>query len=87
MSSATAHMLTGRDVALLRAVADGRCALSVRCEPVLLIDGLPCADFAAARRLIEAGLLAVPGAGASPGPARLTAAGRAALAPVGDPAG
>ena len=67
----------GRDRAVLRAVAAGRCQLRSGCEPQLVIDGVACADSAAARRLITAGLLAPP-----TGPAQralLTAAGRAAL--------
>jgi hypothetical protein len=70
----------GRDRAVLRAVAAGRCQLRAGCEPQLIVDGLSCADSAAARRLITAGLLAPP-----TGPierARLTTAGRAALGPV-----
>jgi hypothetical protein len=67
----------GRDRAVLRAVAAGRCHLRAGCEPQLVVDGLSCADSAAARRLIAAGLLAPPTAGVAP--ARLTAAGRAAL--------
>ena len=70
----------GRDRAVLRAVAAGRCQLRTGCEPQLIVDGLSCADSAAARRLIAAGLLAPPAGTA--GQARLTAAGRAALALV-----
>jgi hypothetical protein len=70
----------GRDRALLRAVAAGRCQLRAGCEPQLIVDGLGCADSAAARRLIAAGLLAPP-AGIL-GRARLTDAGRAAVALV-----
>lgn len=73
-----ATQVCGRDRAVLRAVAAGRCQLRVGCEPQLIVDGMSCADSAAARRLITAGLLAPP---AGPlGRARLTAAGRAALA-------
>lgn len=67
----------GRDRAVLRAVAAGRCQLRAGCEPQLVVDGLCCADSAAARRLIAAGLIAAPRAGLEP--ARLTPAGRAAL--------
>lgn len=82
MSSATAPLLTGRDVALLRAVAAGRCRFSVLCEPVLLVDGVPCADFTVAGRLIDAGLLVAPGHGDLLAPAGLTDRGRAVLGPV-----
>jgi hypothetical protein len=67
----------GRDRAVLRAVAAGRCQLRAGCEPLLVVDGVGCADSAAARRLIAAGLLAPPTRVAER--ARLTDAGRAAL--------
>jgi hypothetical protein len=70
----------GRDRAVLRAVAAGRCQLRAGCEPVLLIDGVACADSGVARRLMAAGLIAPPVAVAEQ--ARLTAAGRAALGAV-----
>jgi hypothetical protein len=74
----------GRDRAVLRAVADGRCELRTYCEPVLVVDGLSCADSAAAGRLIDAGLLTRP-SGRGVERARLTSAGRAVLGllPVG----
>jgi hypothetical protein len=62
---------------VLRAVAAGRCQLRAGCEPLLVVDGVRCADSAVARRLIGAGLLAPPTQVAER--ARLTAAGRAAL--------
>jgi hypothetical protein len=71
--------LSGRDRALLRAVADGRCQFRGGCGWVLLVDGLACSDFSAAPRLVDAGLLAVPDAGVALAPAVLTPAGRAAL--------
>ena len=71
--------LTGRDRALLRAVADERCEFRGGCEPVLLIDGLACSDFSAAPRLVGAGLLAAPDTAVALAPAVLTPAGRAAL--------
>jgi hypothetical protein len=70
----------GRDRAVLRAVDAGRCQLRAGCEPQLIVDGLSCADSASARRLIAAGLLAPPTAPIER--ARLTDAGRAALALV-----
>jgi hypothetical protein len=69
--------VTGRDRAVLRAVAAGRCLLRAGCEPLLTVDGLSCADSAVARRLLGAGLLAQPTTVVER--ARLTAAGRAAL--------
>lgn len=70
----------GRDRAVLRAVAANRCQLRAGCEPLLLIDGVACADSGVARRLMAAGLIAAPVAVAER--ARLTAAGRAALGAV-----
>jgi hypothetical protein len=67
----------GRDRAVLRAVAAGRCQLRAGCEPLLVVDGVGCADSAVARRLIAAGLLAPPTRSAAR--AELTIAGRAAL--------
>jgi hypothetical protein len=75
-------VLSGRDRALLRAVDAGRCQLGTGCEPVLLVDGLACADFSAGSRLVAAGLIAPPGADRPLGPATLTPAGRAALDPA-----
>ncbi|HVL85490.1 MAG TPA: hypothetical protein VM367_14555 [Pseudonocardia sp.] len=72
--------LTGRDRALLRAVGSGRCSLLGGCEPLLLIDGLACADSGAARRLVRAGLIAPPAPGRHLGPAELTPTGAAVLA-------
>jgi hypothetical protein len=77
VSFPTTAQVTGRDRAVLRAVAAGRCALRAGCEPVLVVDGVACADSGVARRLIVAGLL-VPPVGAADR-ARLTAAGRVAL--------
>ncbi len=79
MSGIVTPALSGRDRALLRAIAAHRCKLTVQCEPLLLVDGVGCADSAVARRLIDAGLLAPAVRGAAPRPAELTAQGRAAL--------
>jgi hypothetical protein len=79
MSMTVPGSLSGRDRALLRAVTRGRCEFRGGCEPVLLIDGLACADSSAAHRLVEAGLLAAPDPRVALAPAALTAAGRAAL--------
>ncbi len=67
----------GRDRAVLRAVAAGRCQLRAGCEPLLLVDGVACADSGVARRLIDAGLVAAPVGVADR--ARLTGAGHAVL--------
>lgn len=74
--------VSGRDRAVLRAVAAGRCQLGAGCEPVLLVDGLVCADFSTGGRLVAAGLVAPPDPARPLGPARLTAAGAAELEPV-----
>lgn len=65
--------LTHRDRAVLRAVAAGRCVLA---GPTLLVDDRCCADQFVYARLARAGLV---GSGPA-GPARLTPAGRDALA-------
>lgn len=80
MSGTTSLSLSGRDRALLRAVSDGRCLVGSGCEPVLLVDGLACADSAAARRLIGSGLLRPAEQDRRVSAAELTPAGRAAIA-------
>ncbi len=77
MSEVTDRPVCGRDVALLRAVAAGRCELLSGSLPVLWVDGRVFCDTGAALRLLQAGLLAVPTPGAGRAPARLTPAGRA----------
>jgi hypothetical protein len=74
--------LSGRERALLRAVAADRCQFRGGCEPVLLVDGLACADWSVARRLIESGLVETPDPRVPLAPARLTATGEAATAPA-----
>ena len=73
--------LTGRDRAILRAVAAGRAEVTVSCEPDLLIDGLNCCDQAAVHGLCHAGLIcpATLGRAGARVPAVLTSAGAAAL--------
>lgn len=71
--------VSGRDRSLLRAAAAGRCRLAAGCEPILLVDGLVCADSSAGRRLVAAGLIDPPDRVHPLGPAVLTDAGRAAL--------
>jgi hypothetical protein len=69
----TSTILSSRDRAVLRAVAAGRCTISaVGCA--LAVDGMGCCDQFVGRRLTNAGLIA-----ATPGPAHLTADGRALL--------
>jgi hypothetical protein len=70
--------LSHRDLAVLRAVAAGRCEMSGACGGSLTIDGLGFCDQFVGPRLASAGLIAAPGP--QPGPARLTASGRALLA-------
>jgi hypothetical protein len=72
--------LSGRDRGLLRAVAAGRCRLGAGWQPVLLVDGLACADSAAGRRLVAAGLVNPPDPACPLGPATLTELGRRLLA-------
>jgi len=52
------HPLTGRERAILRAVAAGRAELTGGAEPDLLLEGRYCCDQAAAHRLARAGLIA-----------------------------
>jgi hypothetical protein len=68
----TTTELSHRDRAVLRAVAAGRCTVSA--IGVLAVDGLGCCDQFVGRRLAAAGLI-----DADPGPAHLTATGRALL--------
>jgi hypothetical protein len=75
--------LSGRDRAILRAVAAGGAELSWGAEPDLLLDGRYCCDQPAAHRLARAGLIAPVGvcAAGQRVPAAVTAAGRRELAP------
>ncbi len=77
---AVSLILSGRDRALLRAASAGRCEFRGGCEPVLLVDGLACADWAAARRLVDAGLVVTPDMSVALAAVTLTPAGSAALA-------
>ncbi len=82
----TTSTLSGRDRAILRAVAAGGAELALGAEPDLFLDGRFCCDQSAVHRLVRAGLIA----GAALGlvgqrvAAGLTATGRQALgtAPV-----
>jgi hypothetical protein len=79
MSGVRVDLMSGRDRALLRAVAADRCQISLGLEPVLYVDGRRCADAAAAHRLITAGLIYPPEPGAALQLAELTPIGRAAI--------
>jgi|tagenome__1003787_1003787.scaffolds.fasta_scaffold20679878_2 hypothetical protein len=50
--------LSGRDRAILRAVAAGGAELCLSTEPDLFLDGRCCCDQSAARHLVRAGLIA-----------------------------
>jgi hypothetical protein len=81
MPGAGTSTLSGRDRAVLRAVAAGRCRLGAGWQPVLMVDGLVCADSMAGQRLVAAGLVQPPDPARPLGPAVLTPAGRDALGP------
>jgi hypothetical protein len=80
MTSVETITVSGRDRAVLRAVAAGRCQLGAGCEPVLLVDGLACTDSSAGRRLVAAGFIAPPERTRPLGPAVITQAGLAVVA-------
>jgi hypothetical protein len=72
--------LTGRERALLRAVAAGRCELTASREPDLLVDGMFCSDQLCARRLVRSRLVTRTGSGSGRRtPAALSDAGWTAL--------
>jgi hypothetical protein len=62
MELTTTTQLSGRDRAILRAVATGGAELAWGAEPDLLLDGRFCCDQPAAHRLARAGLIAPLGA-------------------------
>ena len=74
--NATTTALSRRDLAVLRAVAAGRCEISDTFGGNLVIDGVWFTDQFAGPRLTEAGLILPDPRG---GPARLTGSGRALL--------
>ena len=81
MTTTTSRGLSGRALAMLRAVDAGRAEFAAGREPDLYVDGLPCCDQSATHDLVHAGLLR-PSAVASYGQrvrAELTDEGRAAL--------
>ena len=71
----TTTSLNGRDRAVLRAVAAGRCEIPAGSLSTLTVDGLSISDQFAGLRLAAAGLIA-----AGVGRARLTPSGQALLA-------
>jgi hypothetical protein len=73
--------ISGRALAMLRAVSDGRGELVCSCEPDLIIDGLGCCDQYTAHRLARAGLIrpAIRGTIGQRVRAELTDAGHLAL--------
>lgn len=80
--AATTFDLTGRDRAILRAVATGTAEFVAGTEPDLVLDGRFCCDQPAAHRLAHAGLIA-PARAVRTGhrvAAVLTAAGTTAVA-------
>ena len=88
MERTTQARLTGRDRAILRAVAAGTAELTGGSEPDLLLDGRYCCDQAAVHRLARAGLIA-PSAACPVGQrvaAVVTAAGLRALRAPGSAA-
>ncbi len=77
----TTRELSGRALAMLRAVDAGRAELTSGREPDLYVDGLPCCDRTATHDLVHAGLLRAATV-VAPGQrvrAELTDEGRAAL--------
>ena len=54
----TTSTLSGRDRAILRAVAAGGAQLQLGSEPDLFLDSRSCADQSAAHHLVHAGLIA-----------------------------
>ncbi|MDN5930962.1 MAG: hypothetical protein L0I24_07860 [Pseudonocardia sp.] len=82
MSDTTVTTMSGRERALLRAVAAGRCQFRGGCEPVLLVDGMACTDWSVARTLVESGFVEAPDPRVPLAPARLTETGQAATLSV-----
>jgi hypothetical protein len=73
--------LSGRDRAILRAVAAGGAELQLGAEPDLFLDGRSCCDQSAAHHLVRAGLIAAATLGlvGQRVAAALTAAGQQSL--------
>jgi hypothetical protein len=77
----TTSTLSGRDRAILRAVAAGGAELGMGAEPDLFFDGRCCCDQSAAHRLVSAGFIATASLGlvGQRVAAALTVAGKQAL--------
>jgi hypothetical protein len=75
------NTLSGRDRAILRAVAAGRAELRLGTEPDLFLDGRSCCDQSAAHQLVRVGLISAtaPELVGQRVTAALTPAGRQAL--------
>ncbi|HEY0816899.1 MAG TPA: hypothetical protein VGE11_26795 [Pseudonocardia sp.] len=82
----TTSTLSGRDRAILRAVAAGGAELALGSEPDLFLDGRCCCDQSAVHRLVREGLIAAAVLGwvGQRVPAGITPVGRQVLgaAPV-----
>jgi hypothetical protein len=81
MAMNTTSTLSGRDRAILRAVAAGGAELQLGSEPDLFFDGRCCCDQSAAHQLVRAGFIAAATLGlvGRRVAATLTAAGHEAL--------
>ena len=77
----TTTTLSGRDRAILRAVAAGGAELQLGTEPDLFLDGRCCCDQSAVHHLVSVGYIAAAALGliGQRVAAALTPAGRAAL--------
>ncbi len=77
----TTSILSGRDRAIMRAVAAGGAELALGAEPDLFLDGRCCCDQSAAHRLVRSGLIAAATLGivGQRVAAALTTAGQQAL--------
>jgi hypothetical protein len=80
----TTTTLSGRDRAILRAVAAGGAELQLGTEPDLFLDGRCCCDQTAVHQLVRAGFIAAATLGlvGQRVAAALTPAGRTALGTV-----
>ena len=75
MATTITSTWSNRDLAILRAVAAGRCETSGEFAGSLVVDGLCVSDQFSGRRLTQAGLIAAP----VRGPVELTSSGRALI--------
>ena len=77
----TTSTLSGRDRAILRAVAAGGAELALGTEPDLFFDGRCCCDQSAVHQLVRSGMIAAATLGlvGERVAATITAAGREAL--------